>query len=120
MYKIIFYKDRKGYNEVEEYIKELASKRKEDKNSRIKLTKITNYMDLLAKNGLNLGEPYIKHLENNIWELRALRDRILFAYIENNKFIILSKFMKTTQKTPKKEIKRAINLFRDYKRGRKE
>ena len=81
MYKIIFYKDRKGYNEVEEYIKELASKRKEDKNSRIKLTKITNYMDLLAKNGLNLGEPYIKHLENNIWELRALRDRILFVYI---------------------------------------
>ena len=26
-----------------------------------------------------IGEPFIKHLEGEIWELRPLRDRILFA-----------------------------------------
>lgn len=42
-------------------------------------------------------------------------DRILFASWHNNKFIILSVYTKKTQKTPKLEIKKAENLFKDYK-----
>ena len=42
-------------------------------------------------------------------------DRILFACWHNNKFIILSVYTKKTQKTPKLEIKKAENLFKDYK-----
>ena len=71
---------------------------------------------MLKINGLNLGEPYIKHIDNEIWELRPLRDRILFASWSNNKFILLSVFVKKTQKTPKREIERAKDLLRDYKR----
>ena len=88
MYKIIFYKDKNDYSEVEEYIKLLASKRNSSKDCKIKFTRITTYIDLLAERGLKLGEPYIKHLNDNIWELRALRDRILFAYWNNNRFIL--------------------------------
>lgn len=71
---------------------------------------------MLKINGLNLGEPYIKHIENEIWELRPLRDRILFASWSNNKFILLSVFMKQTQKTPRREIEKAKELLKDYKR----
>lgn len=71
---------------------------------------------MLKINGLNLGEPYIRHIENEIWELRPLRDRILFASWSNNKFILLSVFMKQTQKTPRREIEKAKELLKDYKR----
>ena len=56
----------------------------------------------------------IKHLEDEIWELRPLRDRILFAYWENNKFILLNIFMKKTQKTPKKEIEKAKKYLKEF------
>ena len=73
-------------------------------------------MRLLKENGLSIGEPYIKYLNNNIWELRPLRDRILFAYFDDNKFILLSIFMKQTRKTPQNEIKRPDKLLKDYRK----
>ena len=73
-------------------------------------------MRLLEEYGLSLNEPYIKHLEEDIWELRPLRDRFLFAYWNGNTFIILSHFMKQTQKTPKSEIEKANRLLEDYKK----
>lgn len=115
MYQIIFHKDKNGKNEVEEYIRYLENKKNIIKECKIKYTKIIMYMDLLSRNGLKLGEPYIKHLKSNIWELRPIRDRILFSFIENNKFIILNKFIKRTQKTPNKEVEKAMNLLKGYK-----
>lgn len=115
MYKIIFYTNKKGYSEVYEYIKDLRSKMN-NKDAKIKLNKITAYINQLSKKGLALGEPYIKHLDGDIWELRPLRDRILFAYYDNNRFIILTQFMKQTQKTPKKEIQKAKRYLKDYKK----
>ena len=74
------------------------------------------YINLLSEYGLELNEPYIKKIDDEIWELRPLRDRILFASWYNNKFILLTYFMKQTQKTPKIEIERAKRLFKDYKK----
>ncbi len=118
MYNVIFYEDRRGESEVKEYLKKLRNKK--DKESKIKLSKITAYLDMLVKQGCNIGEPYIKHLEDEIWELRPLRDRILFAYFDNNEFILLNIFMKKTQKTPKTEINKAKRNLRDYIERRKE
>ncbi len=112
MYKIIFYKDKKGKSEVQEYI--LSLQNKKDKSSRIKFNKITSYIDILSENGIIAGEPYMKYIEDDIWELRPLRDRILFAYYDKNTFIILSIFMKTTRKTPKTEIEKAKKLLKDW------
>lgn len=113
MHQIIFYTDNNGRSEVYEYLKELKNK-SNGKDAKIKLNKITAYINQLSKKGVSLGEPYIKHLENDIWELRPLRDRILFAYLDNNNFIILSYFMKKTQKTPSREIEKAKRLLKDY------
>ena len=62
----------------------------------------------------SIKERYIKHLQNDIWELRPIRDRILFAYLKNNKIIILTIFMKQTQKTPQREIERAEKYLKDF------
>ena len=119
MYQIIFYTNKNGKSEVFEDIEKLRNN-KNNKDARIKINKITAYINQLSKYGLSIGEPYIKHLDDNIWELRPLRDRILFAYCDNNKFIILSQFMKQTQKTPQNEIEKAKRLLEDYKERRKE
>ena len=114
MYEIELYTDKSGKSELEEYFKQLNNNT--SKENRIKLNKIRLYINLLSEYGLELNEPYIKKLDNEIWELRPVRDRILFASWYNNKFILLTYFMKQTQKTPKKEIERAKKLFEDYKK----
>lgn len=116
MYKIIFYKDKNGYSSVLEHIETLKEKRFTSKDAKIKFKKISSYLDMLSENGLEIGKPYIKHLEDEIWKLRPLRDRILFAYYDNNNFILLHYFMKKSQKTPRREIKRALTNLEDYKR----
>lgn len=114
MYEIIFYEDKNKRSEIKEYIKSLQENK--NKSNNIKFNKIISYMRWLQEKGLNIGEPYIKYLNNDIWELRPLRDRILFAYCDNNKFILLSIFVKQTKKTPVKEILKAQRLLEDYKK----
>ena len=66
MYQIIFYTDKNGTSEVNNYIQQLRAK-SNNKDERIKLNKITAYINHLSKRGLTIGEPYIKHLEDDIW-----------------------------------------------------
>jgi phage-related protein len=56
----------------------------------------------------------MKHLEGEIWELRPIRDRILFAAWTENRFVLLHQFMKKTQKTPRREIEQAKNNLADF------
>lgn len=118
MYEILIYEDKNGRSEIKDYIKELANKK--DKDSKIKYNKIIAYIRILNQNGLYMGEPYIKHIEKEIWELRPIRDRILFASWYNNRFILLHIFIKDTNKTPRKEIEKAKRLLEDYKKRRGE
>ena len=55
-----------------------------------------------------------KHIDSDIWELRSLRNRILFAYYDKNNFILLSIFMKMTRKTPQMEIDKARRILKDW------
>lgn len=111
MYEIYFYRAKDGSRPVADYIRKLAGKA--DKDSRIKLSKIQDYINALSEYGLQLREPYIKHLDGEIWELRPLRDRILFVAWHNGNFVLLHHFMKKTQKTPKREIEKAKRELED-------
>ena len=112
MFTVVFYRNRKGEEPVAEYIEKLALKN--DKDSRIKINKIRDYIRLLSIKGLSAGEPYIKHLKGAIWELRPVRDRILFAAWTGDSFVLLHVFMKQTQKTPPKEIEKAELEYEDF------
>lgn len=113
MYQISFLRNKNNINEVEEYIRFLRNKT--DKESKIKYTKISAYIEYLAKEGLKIGMPYVKNISNDLWELRPLKDRIFFGTVEDNRFIILSRFVKSSKKTPKKEIIYANKLLKKYK-----
>ena len=113
MYKIHFYQDKNGYEPVRAYLERLNERN--DKDSRINLNKIRDYIRILMIKGTNAGMPYVKHIEGEIWELRPLRNRILFFGYDGNKIILLSHFIKKTQKTPQREIDKAKRLMKDHK-----
>lgn len=94
MYENVFYEDKQGKSEVVDYIKELNVKSRTSKECRINFNKIIAYLDILEEMGTRVGEPVTKHLDGEIWELRPLRNRLLFAYYKDNKFIILHHFVK--------------------------
>lgn len=113
MHDIFFYRDRKGNEPVADYIRALA--KREDKDSRIKLNKILDYVRILREFGVQAGEPFVKHLSGEIWELRPLRDRILFVAWYNGSYVLLHIFMKNTRKTPPGEIEKARRELLDLK-----
>ena len=55
-------------------------------------------------------EPYIKHIENGLWEMRLRgRDgiaRALYVTAAGRRVVILRVFVKKTRKTPRREIER--------------
>jgi phage-related protein len=57
-------------------------------------------------------EPYIKHLEDEIWEMRLRgRDgiaRSLYVTASGRRVVILRTFVKKRQKTPRREIELAL------------
>lgn len=118
MFEIKFYKNRNGKEPTLEYITELAGRK--DKDSRIKAGKIQDYINYLKIMGPEAREPYVKHLEGEIWELRPIRDRILFAAWDGRSFILLHYFIKKTQKTPQREIDQAKRNLADYRERSKD
>ncbi len=115
-YEIYFYQTKDGKKPVEEYIMGLAAKKETDKTARIHLNKIQDYINVLRKIGLSAGEPYVKIIEKDLFELRPLNDRIFFAYWTGKSFVLLHHFVKKTQKTPPREIRKAKNCLEDMKR----
>ena len=113
MHNIIFYEDRKGYSPVRDYTNALAMK--SDKNSRIKFKSIQREIGFLIERGTRIGEPVVKHVRGEIWELRPLHDRILFAAWVGDSFVLLHTFRKETQKTPRSEIEKAERELADFK-----
>jgi phage-related protein len=64
-------------------------------------------------------EPYIKHIEDRLWEMR-LRGRggiarSLYVTASGRRVVILRTFVKKTQKTPRREIELALRRVREVK-----
>ena len=112
MHAIIFYVTKNGESPVLDYMRGLA--KEGNKDSRIKLNKIREYVKALEINGTYLPESYCKHIDWEIWELRPSSNRVLFAGWKDGAFVLLHTFAKKTQKTPAREIKKAKREFADF------
>jgi phage-related protein len=66
---------------------------------------------------LNIGMPYIKHVQDKIWEIRALQGRSLYITAVGKKVIILRCFIKKTKRLPHKELKIAQKRARETQNG---
>lgn len=78
-------------------------------------------IDYLAECGLHMREPYVKYLEEGIFELRVqfAKDKVrIFYFFEKDNMIILTNgFLKKTKKTPVKYLKLAKKYKRNYENG---
>ena len=84
--------------------------------------KVIHIATLIAEFGLpNIGEPYIKHIQNKLWEIRAKgKDgigRSLYVTAISKRVVILRNFIKKTRKTPQKEIEIALQRAKEINDG---
>ncbi|MBU1669327.1 type II toxin-antitoxin system RelE/ParE family toxin [bacterium] len=99
---INYYTDETGKQPVKEWLKNLDEKLR---------LKVYRSFELLEEFNLNLKAPYVKPLEDKLYELR-IKDqkgiyRVIYFAHTGKEFIMLNGFTKKTQKTPKNEIELA-------------
>ena len=116
MFEVHFYEDRQGRQPIKELLTTLRDEAQNSKDARIQYQKILTYIRSLETYGTRIGEPVVKHIGGDIWELRPMAHRILFFYWQDNKFILLHHFVKKTNKTPHREIKQAQRNMEDFKK----
>jgi phage-related protein len=114
MFEVRFYRDKNGYSDVLEMINSLREKSKTSKTDRINFDKIYHHIAALSKMGTSIGSPIVKYLDNGLWELRPNSNRLMFFFFKNNEYVILSHFIKKTQKTPRAELDKAKRRMKDY------
>ena len=113
MYKIKFYKNKKGQQPALDFIREISSKK--DKDSKINANKINDYLEALRQNGTRLGMPYVRHIEGDLWELRPLGNRIFFLVWIDGIFVMLHAYEKKSQKIPEKELNKARQEIKELR-----
>jgi len=104
--KVYFFRTRRGSCPVKEFI---------EKQDRKSYTKIIRYIELLEEYGSYLKPPYIKKLQDKLFELRITGTtsiRIIYT-VMNNGYYLLHGFIKKSQKTPSRELKTALDRSRE-------
>ena len=80
--------------------------------------KIFKNLELLEIRGNELREPFSKHIEDGIFEIRNKVGnditRIFYFFVIGQKIILTNGFIKKTQKTPKTEIALAKKYRNNY------
>ena len=108
-YIVEYYETGEGRLPVEEFILSQNVKMQ---------AKIFRTLELLEMKGSELREPYSKHLQDGIFELRIKVGsditRILYFFVIGHKVILTNGFVKKIRKTPKSEMKLAKKYREDY------
>lgn len=105
-WKVKFYQTARGECPVKKFVGE---------QEELTQAKIVHAIRLLANNGPYLKPPYIKKIYPKLYELRisgkiAVR---VFYTVFNNEYYLLHAFKKKTEKTPKKELKTALDRMKE-------
>lgn len=87
---------------------------KQNEQVRLKILKVLEIIETIDR----IPETYLKHLRDGLFEIRIqLGSSIfrIFCSFDNGRLIILlGGFQKKTQKTPAKELERALRLMKIY------
>ncbi len=70
-------------------------------------------VELIQSHGLErVREPYVKHLEGRLWEMRMKGRsgiaRAVYVTATGMRIVVVHVFAKKTQKTPRREIEKAL------------
>ncbi len=83
--------------------------------------RFSRVVELIETFGLNqVGPPHIKHLEGSLWEIRLTGksgiSRALYVMAKQKRVVVVRVFVKKTQKTPRREIKLALERAKEIKK----
>lgn len=80
--------------------------------------KLVGILEILQERGNQLREPYSKHLEDGIFEVRCKVgtdiSRVLYFFFCGGKIVLTNGFIKKSQKTPRMQIDLAKKLRQNY------
>lgn len=109
MWEIEYYETERGRCPIREFINSLDTKSK---------AKVARTIDLLEQFGINLGIPYAKHVEEELWELRTrvgtMQYRIIYFLFTGKVFILLHGFIKKSGRIPKRDLEIARDRRDDF------
>ena len=81
------------------------------------LARYIHLTDLMLEFGSNLGMPHTKPIDGGLFELRVKGKegiaRVFYCTRIGKRIVMLHVFVKKTQKTPKKELKLAIQRMKE-------
>jgi phage-related protein len=79
--------------------------------------KVHYVLDLLASQD-RISKKFVGHIRDGLYELRAEYEgniyRIFFIFDGNEIVVLFNGFQKKTQKTPEREIKKALKIKKEY------
>ena len=108
-YDVIFFADENEDSQARNFVKSLDRKMR---------AKVYRLISMISENGPELREPYSKHLNDGIFELRAKVgsdiSRVLYFFFIGHHVIVTNGFIKKTQKTPQVEIDKAKAFRKEY------
>ena len=98
-YRVLYYQNESGREPVAEWI---------DNRSVREQVKLFWVLERLAESGFSLGPPWLKRLDDDIWEVRlkygGALPRILFYQRDKHTLVLLEAFSKKTKRTPKRRL----------------
>jgi phage-related protein len=108
-FKLIAYEKENGEVPVEDFLDSLNPKMR---------AKVYGLLSILQEKGNMLREPYSKHLDDGIFELRCKFGsditRVLYFFYYEGKIVLTNGFVKKTQKIPREEIQLAKDRRKDF------
>ena len=83
------------------------------------LANLLHILEMIEEFGPAIGKPHTAPMGEGLYEIRAKGKegigRSLFCVVKGKEIIILSSFIKKSQKTPRREITKARNRMREFK-----
>ncbi len=108
-FTVEFYETAAGERPAEEFLDSLDVKMR---------GKLVMTLKVLQEQGNRLREPYSKHLEDGIFEVRGKVgsdiSRVLYFFYYGGRIILTNGFIKKTQKTPRNELEKAELCRKDF------
>jgi len=109
VYSVVFYQTRGGDAPVQDFLSRLHAKTK---------IKTLRWLELLEKEGPRLKRPYADYVSDKLYELRIRlasdHIRILYAFFDKQKIVLLHSFRKRDQKLRDMDIRMAKQRYDDF------
>lgn len=108
-FELVFYRREDGSRPMDEFLDALEPKLRAKANHELRVLRDKAY---------TLREPYSKAMGGGLFELRVRHAgniaRVFYFFFDGRRIVVTNGFVKKQQKTPRKELERALAYKKDW------